>query len=256
MNYEKIKQAVLEAGKLMNSEYTNEKNIISKGKFNFVTSIDIEVQEFLIKELNKIIPGCNIISEETSKNLYNLEGATFILDPIDGTTNFMYNMRHSAISLALFTDKRPEYAIIYNPSTNEIFEAEYNMGAYLNGTRINVNKSASLNESLIGFGTTPYDRKNMDKTFSILKELFKECIDIRRSGSAALDIAYVACGRLDAFFEMTLQPWDFAAGLIILNEAGGKITDWNGMALKITEPSSILATNKFIHEELLKHLKL
>jgi myo-inositol-1(or 4)-monophosphatase len=247
----KAEQAVREAGKLLVNAVIAQDRIEKKGYANFVTEIDYKVQEFMIDRLDKIIPGCNIITEESKNNEYNLNKPTWVLDPVDGTTNLMYDYHHSAVSLALFIEGRAVLGIIYNPTGEELFTAEVGKGAFLNGKKIKVTGNGTLEDCLIAFGTTPYERDKADRTFEIVKKAYLSCRDIRRSGSAALDIAYVACGRLDAFFEMRLQPWDFAAGMILLKEAGGRVTTWEGKDVSILKPTGIIASNKLVHESML-----
>jgi len=244
-------KAVREAGKLF-LDNIDESMIIQKGAKNFVTQIDFRVQDFLICELDRIIPGANIITEESNHNRFDLEKPTWILDPVDGTTNLMHDFRHSAVSLALFIDKNPVLAYVYNPYAEEMFYGEAGNGAFLNGKRMRASSTAILEESLIGFGTAPYDRSKAGKTFSIVEKIFLKCQEIRRSGSAALDLAYVACGRMDGFFEMTLQPWDYAAGMLILQEAGGRITNWDGNCPALLKSDSIAASNSLVHDALLE----
>lgn len=246
----KAEQAVREAGKLFLKNDSESRKIVEKGFANYVTEVDYAVQEFLIEELTKVIPGSNIISEEADENRYDLEKPTWILDPVDGTTNFMYGHRHSAISLALFTEGKPTMGIIYNPEADEMFIAQSGKGATLNGKDIKVSSNELLSNGLIAFGTTPYERAKADETFEAVKRVYKNCRDLRRAGSAALDIAYVACGRLDGYFELRIQPWDYAAGIIILQEAGGTITDWEGNSLEKLKPSSVVATNGSIHSQI------
>ncbi len=245
--------AVRESGRIfLNTSLKN--NYQTKSAANFVTQIDCQVQDYLVAELDKLLPGCNIITEESERNLLQLKEYTWILDPVDGTTNLIHDYNHSAISLALFSEQKPVLAIIYNPYRGEIFTAEPGKGAYLNQQRINVSGNRFLKDSLIGFGTTPYDRSKADRTFAIAQKVFMNCHDIRRTGSAALDLAYVACGKTDGFFEMNLMPWDYAAGRIIVEEAGGQVTAWDGKQPSILSPGSIVATNGLIHEELLSYL--
>ncbi|MDF2524000.1 MAG: inositol monophosphatase/fructose,6-bisphosphatase family protein [Clostridiales bacterium] len=245
-------RVVREAGELLKKTNPGKSKVYEKGFANYVTEVDIAVQEFLIPRLLEIIPGSNIISEEVEENHWDITKPTWVLDPIDGTTNFIYDYKCSAISLALFLGGKPNFGVIYNPATNEMFTAQAEQGAFLNESPIQVSRNNKLEKCLLAFGTTPYDRTKTDATFDILKKVYSSCRDIRRSGSAALDIAYVACGRVDGYFELKIQPWDYAAGIIILKEAGGIITDWNGESLEQLKPSSVLATNCLVHEELKK----
>lgn len=249
---EKVEGAIKEAGKLLQTSTIHKSMIEEKGFANYVTEVDYNVQKLLTTKLMEIIPDSNFIGEESKDNIYDIEKPTWIVDPVDGTTNLMYGYRHSAISVGLYKENAPYMGFIYNPYMNEMFFAEAGKGAYLNDVSINVTKNKNLEECLAGFGTNPYDRSNSEKTFEIVTTLFKKCRDLRRSGSAALDMAYVACGRLDLFFEMALQPWDYAAGLIILSEAGGKVTDWQGKKPLVTFPSSIACSNGLLHTQMLE----
>lgn len=242
--------AVYEAGRLFLDTSNSGTFVTKEGTANFATHIDYMVQEYMVKKLNAIIPGSNIITEESSNNEYSMEKPTWILDPVDGTINIAHNFMHSAVSLALFVDGRPELGIVYNPYTGEMFTGCSGKGAFLNNNAFRVSKKDKLSEALLLFGTTPYDRSKAGETFSLVEEIFLNCQDIRRSGSAALDIAYVACGRAEGFFELNLQPWDYAAGMVILQEAGGIMTNWGGESPDVLHPSSILADNGLIHSQM------
>ncbi len=259
----KTEEAVREAGGLFfggvegyGSDGENgQMEIIQKdGDMNFVTSIDLAVQDFMADRLIDILPGSNLITEESEDNLYKFEKPTWILDPVDGTTNLMYDYRMSALSLALVIEGELRAGFIYNPFSGEMFTAQQGMGAFLNGRRIRVRKTADFSKCLIGFGTTPYDRSLGNRTFDITKKIFMDSREVRRSGSAAIDIAYVACGRLEGFYELRLQPWDYAAGILIIQEAGGKITNWEGRPADLLKPDSIAASNGMIHGTLLGYL--
>jgi myo-inositol-1(or 4)-monophosphatase len=248
-------KAVRSAGNLVLDKELYKKRNKKSGDCNYVTEVDYAVQDFLFKELTRIIPNCNIIAEESSQNHYDFHRPTWILDPVDGTTNLMHQYNHSAVSLALVVDGKPTMGMIYNPYMNEMFFGLTGYGAYLNNKKIEVSEISILKDCLIGFGTTPYDREKSDSTFRIVNNVFKNSQEIRRSGSAALDIAYVAASRIDGFFELRLQPWDYAAGLIILEEAGGKITNWTEQKPNLIQPDSIIATNGLIHEVLIQMMK-
>jgi myo-inositol-1(or 4)-monophosphatase len=253
-----LKQQVLkiieQAGAIIINTELRKESIEVKGPANFVTEVDYKVQDFLINELIKILPESNFITEESKENIYKLDRPTWVIDPVDGTTNLMYNYQHSAISVALFIEGKPYMGFIYDPYLKEMYATEAGSGAYLNDKIIKVSDNKKLENSLMCFGTTPYDRSKTDSTFDLVKKVYSNCRDVRRSGSAALDLAYIACGRLDGFFEMTLQPWDFAAGMIIIKEAGGKTSQWNGNELNILKPCSVAATNGWIYDELLSIL--
>ncbi len=246
---------VKEVSKLLLESMEDKRVVTKSGSANFVTEIDLKVQEIIVSRLKQILPDSNIIAEETQKNSFSLGKYTWILDPVDGTTNLMYGYKYSAISLGLVVDGIPYAGIVYNPYLCELFTAQKGKGAFVNGQPIEVTKSEALADSLITFGTSPYDRGKADETFRITKNVFLKCRDVRRTGSAALDICNVAAGRMDGFYEMELQPWDYAAASIILEEAGGKITDWQGNKLSYISKAAAIASNNYIHDELMEAIK-
>ncbi len=252
---EKTVEALRQAGNIILECEIDKDQIIQKGAANYVTQVDLQVQKFLVAQLQQMVPESNIITEESADNRYSLEKPTWILDPVDGTTNLMRGYRHSAISLAFFDDQKPVFGVVYNPFNDEMFIAFTGGGAFLNHQKIKVSNNQDIGDCLIAFGTTPYQRENAGKTFHITENIFRQCLEIRRSGAAALDMAYVACGRVDAFYEYSLQPWDYAAGMIILAEAGGLSTNWQGDPLGVLAPGSVLATNGVVHNKMLNFLK-
>ncbi len=224
-----------------------------KGDSDYVTLVDIKVQEYIFKGLKSLFPNHQLFGEESKHHNLDFSQPTWILDPIDGTTNLIHNYQQSAVSLALWDNGRIEFGVIYNPFTHELFTASFGKGAFLNGKPIHVSSHSSFSNCLVSIGTSPYKKDESEKFFRIFHKLFLECQDIRRSGSAALDLAYVAAGRTEAFIEMSLMPWDYAAGYIILKEAGGTITTLNNDPVSIKEESSILATNGVIHSKMMEH---
>lgn len=195
-------------------------NIDTKGdSANLVTDVDIFSQNYLIEKLEPLIEGAVFFAEEKKDN-YLTEQYTWVIDPLDGTTNFAYDYRFSAISVALVHQKTSILAVVYNLYSDEIFTAIKGKGAYLNNQAIQVSNH-DFKHSLIAVGTSPYHKFEADKTFNLLKKLFTEARDLRRSGSAVLDLAYVACARVDAFYEERLAFWDYAAGSLLISEAGG-----------------------------------
>ncbi len=190
-----------------------------EGHFNYVTDTDVAVQRFLQKELLSLLPGSRFIGEEQENE--TLTGApTFVVDPIDGTMNFTRHRSASAVSIALLKDKQPVTGVVYNPYADEMFTAEKGKGAYLNGRGISVSKTA-FDQALVSFGTSPYDADLMQRTIAAASRFLQRAGDLRRSGSAAIDLCDVACGRTDALFELRLRPWDVAAGALLVTEAGG-----------------------------------
>lgn len=249
---EQIEKIIRKAGEIILNTKMDKSLVEIKGKANYVTKVDYLVQDYLTQELVKLIPYSNVIAEESKHNNYSFGKATWIVDPVDGTTNLMYGFNHSAISVALYIEGKSYLGFVYNPFTNEMFYGENGAGAYLNGKKIKVTDNNLLEDCLIDFGTSPYDKSKAKKTFDIIEKAYLLSRDIRRTGSAALDLSYIACGRIDVFFEMNLQPWDFAAGAIILNEAGGKVTNWQNKDIDVLNQSSLLASNGLVHEEMYK----
>ena len=196
--------------------------VISKeGHANFVTNIDCKVQEYLEQALPALLPGSFFIGEE-KENRALTDAPTWIVDPLDGTTNMIHDYRMSAVSIALCRDRKPVIGLIWQPFTHEMFYAEAGSGAFLNGRPVRVSDTPFRN-ALVAVGTAPYYEELEDRSMAAAAGFLRECADIRRSGSAALDLAYLACGRHDVFFEMRLKPWDYAAGSLIVQEAGGQI---------------------------------
>ncbi len=244
----KITEIVKEAGKIIHSAHNQENTVTAKeGKKNFVTKYDVAVQEFLFKELGKSFPDAQFIGEE-GENDFSTDGLRFIIDPIDGTTNFMQDYRCSCISVALCNNNDVIAGVVYNPYTDELFSAEKGKGANLNGNRIKVSERP-LSDGLALFGTSPYHPENTDETFALLRKVFDFSRDIRRSGSAAYDICTVACGRCEVFFEKGLQPWDIAAGTLILKEAGGIALNYDGTEISFSTPNDVVFANPKAYKE-------
>lgn len=244
----KIIETVKKAGEIVLSAHNQESAVTAKeGKKNFVTKYDVAVQEFLFQELGKAFPEAEFVGEEGANN-FESRALRFIIDPIDGTTNFMQDFRCSCISVALCKENDIIAGVVYNPYTNEIFSAEKGKGAYLNGEKISVS-DRPLSDGLALFGTSPYHPENTDETFALLRKVFDFCRDIRRSGSAAYDICTIACGRCEVFFEKELQPWDVAAGTLILREAGGLALNFEGNDISFSKPEDVVFANPKAYEE-------
>lgn len=244
----KIIETVKEAGKIILSAHNQENTITAKeGKKNFVTKYDVAVQDFLFNELGKSFPEAEFVGEEGENNIAS-KALRFIIDPIDGTTNFMQDFRCSCISVALCEGNEVIAGVVYNPYTDEIFSAEKGRGAYLNNNKITVSDRL-LSDGLALFGTSPYHPENTDATFALLRKVFDFSRDIRRSGSAAYDICTVACGRCEVFFEKGLQPWDIAAGTLILKEAGGKALNYEGGEIDFSKPADVVFANPKAYDE-------
>ncbi len=227
-------------------------SVEEKGRFDYVTNIDLEIQKTVQKALLSVYPNIDFWSEEGEKP--SGKRTFWLLDPIDGTTNFIHDYHCSVISLALIDQGHPIFGCIYNPYSDEVFTAEAGKGAYLNANLITVTQ-VSKEKALVSFGTDPYDKHLFGLLTEMLKKIFPEVQDLRRSGSAAFDLAMVACGRTDAFFELILQPWDFAAGYLLVKEAGGIVTTCRGSDLRFDTPVSLLAANPKLHPFLLAKIQ-
>ena len=217
-----------------------------EGHANFCTETDEKIQAFLIGRLQKILPEASFLGEEDGQDVFSetmSNGYCFVIDPIDGTSNFIYEYRPSVVSIGLLKDGNPHMAVVYNPFDDMLFTATAGLGAYLNGERI-MSSNVPLSDTLAVFGTAPYYTELQEKTFDIAKELLKECVDLRRSGTAAWDMCCVAMGRCGLYFEMRIQLWDYAAAALIAEEAGCTVTDIDGNALSFKGPTSAICRSQ------------
>ena len=224
-----------------------------KGPGNFVTASDIKVEKILIEELQKARPTYSILSEEIGE-INNDESFKWIIDPIDGTSNFLHGIPHFAISIGLEHDKEIICGIIYDPIKDEMFVAEKGNGAYVNNKRMRVSSRSKLKDCIIFTGGPRQNPKDKELFFVEYKN-FSSIVKtpIRKMGSASLDIAYVAAGRCDGFWQRNLNYWDYAAGIILVKESGGFVTDFNGENRYI-ENKTILVTNSKIDKEMIEVL--
>lgn len=245
---DEIIKIVKEAGGIILAARNIESGVISKeGRANFVTRYDVEVQEYLFARLAKLYPAATFIGEEEEQRTAPGE-YYFIIDPIDGTTNFIMDYHHSAVSVALMYHGQIVAGVVYNPYLDELFYAEKGLGAFLNNTPLKIS-DLPLANGLVSIGTCPYYRDKADEVFSISRMLFDQALDIRRTGSAALDLCYVAAGRFVLFFEPVLSPWDYSAASLIITEAGGRIATMDGAMLDYTKVCGIIAATPIAYEE-------
>lgn len=215
------------------------------GPADFVTDYDKKVQDALQRGLADIIPDAHFIGEEGSTRPFASEGKFFIVDPIDGTTNFIRNLHASAISVALAVNGEVELAVVYNPYLDELFTARRGHGAFCNGKPIHVS-SEPLENGIVIFGTSPYNEEVSEKSFKLAYEYHRRALDVRRTGSAAIDLCNIAAGRAELFFELILSPWDYAAGALIVEEADGIVTDADGRTLSLERKCSVVARNAVV----------
>ncbi|MCR4679231.1 MAG: inositol monophosphatase [Lachnospiraceae bacterium] len=241
----KISEIAREAGEIMIN--AKRPKIMEKaGHANFCTETDEKIQAFLIERLQEVLPEASFLGEEDGQDVFSekmSKGYCFVLDPIDGTSNFIYEYRPSVVSIGLLKDGKPHMAVVFNPYDDMLFTATAGQGAYLNGERI-MSSDVQLSDTLAVFGTAPYYTELQDKTFDIAKKLLKECVDLRRSGTAAWDMCCVAMGRCGLYFELRIQLWDYAAAALIATEAGCTVTDIDGKPLSFTGPTSAICRSR------------
>jgi myo-inositol-1(or 4)-monophosphatase len=254
LDFEVVVDLVRKAGSML-LDRDEAHQVTVKGLADYVTKVDFAVQSFLQQELAGLYPDIQFLGEEGNQAILERTQPLWILDPVDGTTNLIHDLRASCISLALWDGSKLCFGCIYDPFRQELYCARLGDGAFCNGKPISVSDRPTLDKSLVLVGTCPYEKERADFVFERIKRTYLASEDIRRSGSAALDLCAVACGRCDAFWEYNLKPWDFAAGAVILTEAGGQLTDVNGQAISPLGNSDIVATNGQNHAPLLALLQ-
>ncbi|MBF8272952.1 MAG: Inositol-phosphate phosphatase [Magnetococcales bacterium] len=231
----------------------HELTVESKGKNDFVTLADTTVEKEIIRHLHKAYPQYGVIAEESSRKQIP-PGWRWIVDPIDGTTNFIHGLPHFAISIALANDAEIHAAAVFNPASDELFSAERGRGAFLNGQRIRSTQNHRLDQCLLATGFPVNKPAIVHRHMQTVEELLVGSRGIRRMGSAALDLAFVAAGRYDGFWEPALHPWDIAAGVLLVTEAGGMVTDFVGTK-KFLDSGNVLAASPQIHRILLETIQ-
>jgi len=241
-----------QAGAILRASYQKEHQVGYKGVIDLVTEVDHQSEEFLLGEIRRDFPDHHILAEESGGSKGN--GSQWYIDPLDGTVNYAHNIPIFSVSIAYASNASLSLAVVYDPMRDEMFSAERGKGAHLNGHLLRVSSANDLQKSLLVTGF-PYDIQNPEinnlKNFVHFARISQ---GVRRLGSAALDLCYVAAGRFDGFWEMALQPWDVAAGGLICAESGGHITNVFGDPDFISPPQSVLATAPGIHASMLKEL--
>jgi len=244
-----------EAGEILKEGYFGKKEIFYKGKVDLVTKYDIKIDAFLKYEISSRYPDFSIIAEESGESGEGEEGAIYI-DPIDGTTNFVHSIPFCCVSIGVWKKNSPYIGVVYNPILDELFYAKRGEGAFLNGSKIKVSNVDNSYQALLATGF-PYTKVEMGEDFKwvikTMKNLLPKTRDIRRLGSAALDLCYVARGSFDAFYECNLKPWDVAAGICILKEAGGRVSNEKGKEYKMKD-HIIVASNGNLHNFIIENL--
>lgn len=242
----------LEAGHILRSGFGKDHQIDYKGAIDLVTEIDRRSEQLIVSSLSRHYPSHYIVSEEEAVKP-GTSAYHWYIDPLDGTTNYSHNFPTFCVSIALYHEDKPVLGIVYDPMHEELYEAVQGGAAYLNGKELRISKVAELGKALLGTGF-PYDiSESADNNLAPFAAMIKRCQGVRRVGAAALDLCYVAAGRLDGFWELKLKPWDTAAGRLIVEAAGGRVTDFLNRPFYPTTPH-ILATNGLLHHAMLEVL--
>jgi len=249
---ELAQQLAREAGKIIRDSLARKKNVSHKAAVDLVTDVDLRVEELIVNGINKAFPEHAVVAEEGHFGRSNEEWCWYV-DPLDGTINFVHGIPHCSVSIALFRHGTPVTGVVYDPFRDEMYRANSAAGAFLNDDPIGVSDAAKLEDARLVTGC-PYDRReNVDLYLPYFEHFLVAARDVRRFGSAALDLCYVACGRFDGFWEWKLRPWDTAAGWLVVTESGGTVTDFDGGSYDPWLPR-VLASNGIIQQELITHM--
>ena len=254
---ENLLRIIRRAGKMIRRASLTSGGVFKKGAdtANLVTVYDTAVQDYLKRGLLRLYPDAVFMAEEQENDPAVLTAERcFVIDPIDGTANFVHGMKRSAISVAMLLGGETVLGAVYDPYLDELFYATRGGGAFVNGKTLSVSDRAPQ-DALTVFGTTPYEKEYAPATFALAESLFRKTRDVRRSGVAALDIAYVAAGRCDMFCEWHLSPWDIAAGILLVREAGGIVSDLDGAEPSREGRTSVFAANPVCYDFLLAEAK-
>ena len=258
MNLETITKQIVDLTKDVGEFIKQEVNkldkddIEEKGIHNLVTYVDKQSEKKLVNALGKILPEAGFIAEEDD-TLIRSNKLNWVIDPLDGTTNFIHRIPLFAISIALMDGNEVILGVIYEINLKECFYAWKDSAAFLNGNKINVSNTTKLDNSLLATGFPYYDYTMLDQYLNLFKDLMRTSRGVRRLGSAAVDLAYVACGRFELFYEYGLQSWDVAAGALIVKQAGGQVTDFKG-SNNYVFGKQLIASNKHTHNEFTKKI--
>ena len=243
--------AARQAGAILLDRYEKPHHIQYKGSIDIVTEADLASEQLILDVLHHNLPGTKILSEESFSSYSKIpDEPIWIVDPLDGTTNFAHNFPWFSVSIAFYDEAKSQVGVIYCPIQNELFCATLGGGAWLNDQRIKVSEIELLQKALVATGF-PYDvQERPDSVVAMLKAVLTHSQGVRRPGAATLDLAYLACGRLDAFWEVGLKPWDSAAGYLLVEEAGGTLSNFSGTPFSPFTPE-LLASNSLLHKDLI-----
>jgi myo-inositol-1(or 4)-monophosphatase len=252
--------AARDAGEIINryAQQLDRLKVREKSNNELVSEVDLKAEQAIIYCLKKAYPSHAIMAEESGFSASGSESEsdeyTWIIDPLDGTTNFIHGFPHYCVSIALKYKSRVEHAVIFDPVRKECFSASRGAGAQLNGVRIRVSKESNIDKALLGTGFPFRNKKYTDEYFETFKALFRQSACVRRAGAVALDLAYIACGRLEGFWDFGLKPWDIAAGSLLVKEAGGLVSNCQGEE-NFLDSGNIIAANPKIFKPILQALK-
>ncbi|HEX8846506.1 MAG TPA: inositol monophosphatase family protein [Pyrinomonadaceae bacterium] len=250
-------QTARDAGRILNERFGRRIEVSNKGEIDLVTEADLAAERFIVERIKSYYPRHAILAEEADASGVLHEGQSglkWIIDPLDGTTNYAHGCPCFCVSIALERDGVVELGVIYDPTRDETFAAERGEGATLNGRRVRVSDVEDLNRAMLCTGF-PYNVREMDDFARHFYNFIMHAQAVRRDGSAALDLAYVACGRFDGFWEEGLRPWDVAAGVLMVEEAGGRVSYYDGSPFNIYTPP-ILASNGLVHEAMMRVIQM
>lgn len=247
-------EAALRAGAYIRESVGKIDKIDYKSAFNLVTNVDQQSEVLILEIIKRAFPGDSVLGEEGGGSVES-QGRRWLIDPVDGTTNFAHSYPFFCVSIGLEIDGVLSVGVVYNPISSELFTAEKGKGAFLNDKKIQVSNVASLSESLLATGFPPDTETTMHNNMRAFFHVTNKSHGVRRDGSAALDLCYVACGRLEAFWEYKLSPWDIGAGTLIVTEAGGTVTNMVNGPLDM-KTGNILASNGKIHDELVQEIEI
>lgn len=241
------------AGAILTKYYQHLKKIERKRNAGIVTEADKLSEAYLMRTILKKFPNSSIITEESGEFLKESD-LCWVLDPLDGTTNYAHGFPWFCVSIGLLKEGKPQAGVIWNPISKELFSGEKGQGATLNGKRIRVSKTKEIRDSLLGTGFYYTKGVELKEEMEIFTRMNEFALGVRRPGSAALDMAYVACGRYEAFWERRLSPWDVAAGFVLVSEAGGTVSNYQGAPTTIFD-REVIASNGFIHKRITKIIR-
>jgi len=261
-NFDELEKIIKQAGEIFKKGFYSSKDVSFKGKKDLITQYDVEVERFLKDKLSRLFANHSIIAEESDGNVYEINN-TIIIDPIDGTTNFVNSLPHCAISVGIYTNAKEDVGVVYNPILDEFVygvatgDDSLQVGAFLNHEPIQVSGESEFDKALLATGF-PYSCSNSKQDLNFVLDSFKnvlpKCQDIRRLGSASVDLCMVARGIYEGYFEIGLKAWDISAGIIILKLAGGKVSEIDGSDINIFNHKCIIATNGAVHNKLVELL--